>query len=283
MYVLICPCMCDPGLRARGITGEEDRRWFERALERCRRCGIEAVPLPCPETLYLGRGRAPVSGTEALDTPEFRRLLDHLETEVRELVDERGPPVYLIGVDASPTCGVNRTHREGRRVPGRGLFFSRFPDLPAVDVCEFGTDRIYLAAPLFSEAEERYNSLIARDLVSRGFEVYLPQEWEDTDPCREGRVPAEIFRRNLAALEWADTVVAIIDGPDADSGTAWEMGYATASGKRVVALRTDFRRVSPCERVNLMLEESAVVVEDRADLPAAAGVPLPPQRGRDPP
>ncbi|MGC9435625.1 MAG: nucleoside 2-deoxyribosyltransferase [Methanomicrobiales archaeon] len=276
MYVLICPCISDPELRATGITTDEDRHWYARALERCRRCGVEAVTLPCPETLHRGMDRHPLPGTEAIDTPAFHTLLDRLEAEVRAVVDERGPPVFLVGADASPCCGVDWTHRAGERTPGRGLFLSRFLDLPAVDVRAFGADRIYLAAPLFTEAEQVYNGMIASDLVSRGYEVYLPQEVGDTSRCRDREMHTEIFRRHVEALDRTDTVVAVVDGPDADSGTSWEMGYAHALGRRVVALRTDFRRVGDHERVNLMLEESATVVERREDLPDAAGVPLPP-------
>ena len=39
----------------------------------------------------------------------------------------------------------------------------------------------------------------------------------------------------------ADGVVAILDGVDVDSGTAAEVGYAYALGKRIYGLRTDFR------------------------------------------
>jgi hypothetical protein len=40
-------------------------------------------------------------------------------------------------------------------------------------------------------------------------------------------------------------------------------------GKPVIALRTDFRRVGNHEQVNLMLEHSASVVHDEAQLLAA--------------
>ncbi|WP_243670953.1 nucleoside 2-deoxyribosyltransferase [Methanoculleus chikugoensis] len=61
-----------------------------------------------------------------------------------------------------------------------------------------------------------------------------------------------------------------------DSGTSWEMGYAYALKKKVVALRTDFRIAGHHERVNLMLEESAGVVTRKEDLPPRAlGSPLP--------
>jgi nucleoside 2-deoxyribosyltransferase len=66
--------------------------------------------------------------------------------------------------------------------------------------------------------------------------------------------------KNKQALDACDIVVAVIDGADADSGTAWEMGYAFAKGKPVIALRTDFRKAGNHEQVNLMLERSATAV-----------------------
>jgi nucleoside 2-deoxyribosyltransferase len=70
-------------------------------------------------------------------------------------------------------------------------------------------------------------------------------------------------------------IVAIIDGADADSGTAWEMGYAAGLKKTVIAIRTDFRMAGSHERVNLMLEQAARVVTSRDGLLAAVGaVPL---------
>jgi nucleoside 2-deoxyribosyltransferase len=54
-------------------------------------------------------------------------------------------------------------------------------------------------------------------------------------------------------------VVACMDGPDPDSGTAWECGYAFAKGKPIVCYRTDFRITGDTEGApyNLMLSESA--------------------------
>src|SRR6202012_1812766 len=68
------------------------------------------------------------------------------------------------------------------------------------------------------------------------------------------------------ALNWADLVVACMDGPDPDSGTAWECGYAYAKGKPVVCYRTDFRITGDTEGApyNLMLSESAAA---RVEIP----------------
>ncbi|BBL66998.1 nucleoside 2-deoxyribosyltransferase [Methanoculleus chikugoensis] len=276
MYVLIAPCIQNPAYRARGITTDEDIRSFSRAARRCRRFSVEMVPLPCPETIYLGAGRSPGSFLDNLATDEFAALLDQLEAEVRAAIRERGePPLAIVGVDSSPTCGVNATYYSSEKQPGRGAFLARFPDIPAIDVKEFARYRIYLAAPLFSEAERTYN-LALRDLLEAHlFDVYLPQEVGDTSHTRGREEHRAIFSQHTAALRDVDTVVAVIDGADADSGTSWEMGYAYALKKKVVALRTDFRIAGHHERVNLMLEESAGVVTRKEDLPRALGSPLP--------
>jgi nucleoside 2-deoxyribosyltransferase len=53
--------------------------------------------------------------------------------------------------------------------------------------------------------------------------------------------PRQILDKNLRGLDWAEGVVAIMDGTDPDSGTAWECGYAYARGKPTVLFRSDFR------------------------------------------
>ncbi|MCG7854752.1 MAG: nucleoside 2-deoxyribosyltransferase, partial [Methanoregulaceae archaeon] len=102
MYVLVSPCILNPDLRARGITRQEDLERYSKAVERCRRFDIEMIPLPCPETLYLGADREPGMFLDRLNTPEFASLLGNLEAEVRAIIKERGPPLCIIGVNSSP-------------------------------------------------------------------------------------------------------------------------------------------------------------------------------------
>jgi nucleoside 2-deoxyribosyltransferase/predicted secreted protein len=271
MYVLCCPCVLHPGLRAAGITKPSDLRLFANAVERCHKFGIEIVPLPCPENLYLGPDRQPGTFLERLNTPAFSDLMGRLEEEVTDSIRDRGPPLCIIGVNASPTCGVSSTWygAVGDRPPkrdGRGVFLSRFSAVPAVDVAVFARYRVYLAAPLFSDAERLFNASVARLLRDHLFDVHLPQEAGDDSDRRETREQERLFLSNKKALEDSDFIVAIIDGADADSGTAWEMGYAFARGIPVIALRTDFRRVGYHEHVNLMLEQSAHVVGSTEEL-----------------
>ena len=115
--------------------------------------------------------------------------------------------------------------------------------------------KLYLAAPLFSEAERAFNLALAETLSAAGHEVYLPQR--DT-PMIDGTTrTTAIFRVNLSALSKADAVVAVCDGPQVDDGTAWEVGYAYGRNIPVYGLRTDARRgQEPDERINLMILES---------------------------
>jgi nucleoside 2-deoxyribosyltransferase/predicted secreted protein len=265
MYVLCSPCVLNPTLRAEGITKPSDLDLFAKVIERCDSFGIDIVPLPCPESIYLGPDRKPGTFLERLNTPEFIALMDQLERGVNDIICERGPPLCIIGVNSSPTCGVTSTYfgadADGpAKRGGRGVFLSRFPQIPAFDVSVFSRYRVYLAAPLFSAAERSFNASVARTLKEHLFAVHLPQEAGDDSDTRGAREQARLFAANREALEESDFIVAIIDGADADSGTAWEMGYAYARGRPVIALRTDFRRVGHHEHVNLMLEQSAKVV-----------------------
>jgi len=118
--------------------------------------------------------------------------------------------------------------------------------------------QVYLASPLFSDAERAFNIVLRDLLTTRGCSVYLPQETgEGVEGPEQDRA---IFESHLNALDAAGCVVAVCDGADTDSGTAWEMGYAAAKGIPVIALATDRRRPEGRRRVNLMIQESAEVV-----------------------
>lgn len=112
---------------------------------------------------------------------------------------------------------------------------------------------VYLAAPLFTQAERRWNREVADALAAElPCTVVLPQDFctaaAETHPAHFG----ELFSQCLEGVDRCDVVVAVLDGPDGDAGTAFEMGYAYALGKPIVGLRTDFRKQQ--ERgVNLML------------------------------
>ncbi len=113
--------------------------------------------------------------------------------------------------------------------------------------------RIFLAAPLFSEAERRFNDTVADTLRKEGFDVWMAQE----APFIEEGTSEEkkrIFKGDMDALRSSDVVVAILDGPHVEEGVAFELGVAHALGKKILGLKTDYRSFSATEGVNLLLE-----------------------------
>ena len=117
---------------------------------------------------------------------------------------------------------------------------------------------VYLAAPLFSEAERDFNRKLRDEIKSAGFNVFLPQE--DSNNVRDEKNRQNIiFNKNVDAIDSSGIIVAVIDGTDVDSGTAWEIGYAFARGKPIIGLRTDFRTLGIEGTVSLMIERSAVL------------------------
>ena len=121
--------------------------------------------------------------------------------------------------------------------------------------------KLYFAGPLFTTPERTWNAEVTAALRAAGHEVFLPQEQE---PGKDGR---GIFAADVGGIDWADGLVAIMVGPDPDSGTCWEVGYAYGVKKPIVLVRTDIRAsAGSAGDYNAMLTEAATT---RIDLPAA--------------
>ncbi|HII06633.1 MAG TPA: nucleoside 2-deoxyribosyltransferase [Methanotrichaceae archaeon] len=121
---------------------------------------------------------------------------------------------------------------------------------------------VYLAGPLFSRAEIKWAGSLKKEIESSlgdRIEVVWPHEIAT-------RTKEEIFKTNLAALRRSSLMVAILDGPQVDDGTAWEVGcHHALFGPKAIGIRTDFRKAgeTPESKVNLMIEQSCrVVVSD---------------------
>ena len=121
--------------------------------------------------------------------------------------------------------------------------------------------KLYFAGPLFTTPERTWNAEVTTALRAAGHEVFLPQEQEP------GKDSPGIFATDVGGIDWSDGLVAIIDGPDPDSGTAWEVGYAFGTKKSIVLVRTDIRASGSTGDYNPMLSQAATT---RIDLPAAS-------------
>jgi nucleoside 2-deoxyribosyltransferase len=104
--------------------------------------------------------------------------------------------------------------------------------------------KIYFAGPLFATYERGFIDECAVRLRAEGFDVFVPHEHELalTDVTSES-----IFAKDMEGLGSADAVVALLDGPMIDDGTAceigifWGLAQSDPSKKGVIGLNTDFR------------------------------------------
>lgn len=95
---------------------------------------------------------------------------------------------------------------------------------------------LYVAGPCFEFADRLFNKMLKEGLEARGYDVFLPQEKVS------GADPKEIWKICLDGLRACRFVIANLDGPDVDSGTAKEIGHAKERGQTVIGWRADLRR-----------------------------------------
>jgi nucleoside 2-deoxyribosyltransferase len=130
---------------------------------------------------------------------------------------------------------------------------------------------VYVASPLgFSEPGRHYLAEVLHpSLTAAGWTVLDP--WADQSGLvaetlalpagvarREAliRMSRTIGERNRSLLAAANAVLAVLDGPDVDSGTAAEVGWAAAHKTPVVGWRSDFRLADhEAAPVNLQVED----------------------------
>jgi|SRR5215475_11367620 len=104
--------------------------------------------------------------------------------------------------------------------------------------------RIYLAGSIFTPYERAFLDDCAARLRQEGFDVFVPHE--------QGLIGLDVtagavFDVDAGGVESADAVLAVLDGPSVDDGTACEIGLfyglkqQDPERKGVVGLLTDLR------------------------------------------
>jgi len=113
----------------------------------------------------------------------------------------------------------------------------------------------YLASPLgFTESTRGFMDDIENLITNCGYIVVNP--WRMSNPQQFNviiqdiqkrrqalhKVNMKIAAKNEEAIRECQIVMAVLDGTDVDSGTASEIGFAYALGKRIFGYRGDIRR-----------------------------------------
>ena len=138
---------------------------------------------------------------------------------------------------------------------------------------------IYLAGPLFSEAERRFNLELTHRLEALGFDVFLPQRdgAERDRPPYDKMSPQErrhaMFNLDRTRILDSDVFLFVLDGRVPDEGACVELGiaycqkYLQNGEKLLVGLHTDTRAAFIGGRLNPMVRVPLdYVVEDEETL-----------------
>jgi hypothetical protein len=105
--------------------------------------------------------------------------------------------------------------------------------------------RLYVAGPLFSEAERAWLDSLAARLRAEGFECFVPHE---NFPELADVTVENVYAVDTDGLRSANALVAWLDGPMVDDGTACEIGMfaelVRSGGEQyrgIVGIVTDLR------------------------------------------
>lgn len=130
---------------------------------------------------------------------------------------------------------------------------------------------VYLAGPsgFFAAGLLWHNTVVVPKVIAAGLTPKDPwgdqsaitgvMEAMESGPERSAALLASNLdqgRYDLRLIRESQAILASLDGPDVDSGTAVEVGYGFAKGLLIVGLRTDIRRSGDNEggTVNAMIE-----------------------------
>ncbi len=125
--------------------------------------------------------------------------------------------------------------------------------------------RLYFAAPLFSQAERRFNEHLTHRLEVQGFTVFLPQRdgAEKDQPAYTTMTPEErglaIFHLDKEQIFACDIFLFLLDGCVPDEGACVELGLAycqrelQGNKKLLIGLQTDSRAAFRGSSLNPML------------------------------
>ena len=112
--------------------------------------------------------------------------------------------------------------------------------------------KVYCAGPLFVPYEREFMSQCGQALREHGIDAFVPHESPKMKiPDDPRSVQKRVFDNDFGAISESNAILAVVNGPEVDDGTACEMGvfYALMQSdpgkKGIVALQQDWRTQEP--------------------------------------
>ena len=150
---------------------------------------------------------------------------------------------------------------------------------------EVSRSLVYLAGPLFSKAERRFNLQLTERLEASGFRVFLPQrdgvqrETSSYDAMTPEQRRHAMFRRDRQQILDCHIFLIVLDGRVPDEGACVELGiaygqkYLQGGGKLLIGLHSDTRAAFIGSRLNPMVRVAldSIVDDEEALLRVLSG------------
>lgn len=137
--VFVSHCILNSNTRADGLAGVPGVN--QRVMELLMQMKVGVVQMPCPEMMCLGLDRGDVRGGERPVLMENTRIREGLKSnsscetmdlliaplvaQVEQYVEHGFNVLGIIGINRSPTCGVETTTINNEEVEGEGVFIER--------------------------------------------------------------------------------------------------------------------------------------------------------------
>ncbi|GBE20411.1 nucleoside 2-deoxyribosyltransferase [archaeon BMS3Abin17] len=124
--------------------------------------------------------------------------------------------------------------------------------------------KIYVAGPLCTEENRKFLEKIDKICKEFGFDTFLPHK--DAGLYKELKDIDRISKRDVEELYICDAMIGVLNGICVGAGTAWEMGYAQALGKKVVGLKTDRKINESISDISAVIAGAVKIVESIDEL-----------------
>lgn len=120
--------------------------------------------------------------------------------------------------------------------------------------------KLYIAGPMFSQAELEFNEKLAETLEKNGLNVFLPQRdglkmSELLKSMTTKEASCLIFETDILNIRSCDAFLFVLDGRVPDEGACVALGYAYSQNVPCYGLKTDPRSAISGE-INPMLRGS---------------------------
>ena len=124
--------------------------------------------------------------------------------------------------------------------------------------------KIYIAGILCEEKERKFLEEIDKICKELGFDTFLPHR--DAGLYKNVKDIDRISKKDIKELYKCDILIGILNGICIGAGTAWEMGYFQALGKRVIGLKTDKKISESIADISVVVAGAVKIVESIEEL-----------------